>query len=101
MSRSTSDKKNDKTPIGFGKLKGRPHKVLLEKKNLKYSMWILAQVDFKFYATWKYLKNKLEGEFEKEEDDFDLMELNDKKLSDSEAEEEEVEEVEEDAEEAD
>ena len=99
MSRSTSDKKNDKTPIGFGKLKGRPHKVLLEKKNLKYSMWILAQVDFKYYATWKYLKNKLEKDFE-DEKDYDLMELNDKKLSDSEA-EEEVEEVEEDAEEAD
>ena len=92
----------DKTPIGFGKFKGKPHSVLLEKKNLKYSMWVLAQVDFKYYATWKWLKNKLEVEFGDEKEDFDLLEINDGKRSKSDSEaEEEVEEVKEDAEEAD
>ena len=41
----------------------------------------MAQIDFKYYATWKYLKDKLEGEFEDEEEE---------KRSESEENEEEV-----------
>tara|TARA_R110000772_G_scaffold12924_5_gene38700 strand:- start:572 stop:778 length:207 start_codon:yes stop_codon:yes gene_type:complete len=36
----------DDSPINFGKLRGKPHSVLLYPENSKYREWILGLEDF-------------------------------------------------------
>lgn len=60
---------NDTTPIGFGKLKGQPHKELLSKKNSKYAKWINDQgPEFRYKDTWKWLYNNNNKDEDTEED---------------------------------
>ena len=44
------------TPIGFGKLRGKPHKELLKTVNENYKNWIINQGDeFKYGDTRQYI----------------------------------------------
>ena len=44
------------TPIGFGKLRGKPHKELLKQVNDNYKTWIVNQGDdFKYNDTRQYI----------------------------------------------
>lgn len=51
---------NDKTPIGFGKLKGKPHSILLEPAWSSYSKWICNQgPEFRYSSTRDWLMTQL------------------------------------------
>ena len=51
----------DRSPIGFGALKGEKHTVFLLPKNAKYAQWIIDQGEsFYFQATRQYIIDKLE-----------------------------------------
>lgn len=44
------------TPIGFGKLRGKPHKELLKSVNENYREWIVKQgSEFKYCDTRQYI----------------------------------------------
>ena len=48
------------TPIGFGKLKGKPHEVLLQPIWSSYSKWIFDQgPDFRYKNTRDWLITQL------------------------------------------
>lgn len=47
---------HDKTPIIFGKLKGKPHSILKQEEWKDYGLWIVNQgEDFKYPSTRKYI----------------------------------------------
>jgi hypothetical protein len=56
-------KVKDDTPIGFGKLRGKPHKELLKTTNENYKKWIIDQgPEFKYCLTRNYiLENMIYG----------------------------------------
>ena len=51
---------NDDTPIGFGKLRGKPHKELLKGINDNYRKWIIDQgPEFKYALTRQYILDNM------------------------------------------
>lgn len=49
------------TPLGFGKLKGKPHNDLLLPDNAKYAKWILDQGEgFRYNSTREWVMKALE-----------------------------------------
>ena len=65
------------TLIGFGKLKGKPHRELLKTINEQYADWIIKQgSEFKYNTTRDYIiKNKSDGEHIEIEDCIQKMVL--------------------------
>lgn len=62
------------TPIGFGKLKGKPHKDLLKQCNENYRDWIINQgVDFKYSSTRQYILDNI-----KNGEDLEIRDIIDK-----------------------
>ena len=54
---------HDRTKIGFGKLRGKPHMALLERGNRQYAEWILSQgEDFKYSDTRTYILNNISND---------------------------------------
>ena len=53
---------NSASPIGFGKLKGKPHSAFLLTDNKKYSQWIIDQgEDFRYKATREYIISNMDN----------------------------------------
>jgi len=49
------------TPIGFGKLKGKPHNDLLLSDNAKYAKWIIDQgEEFRYSSTRDWLMKAMD-----------------------------------------
>tara|TARA_R110002012_G_scaffold121494_4_gene270984 strand:- start:1917 stop:2279 length:363 start_codon:yes stop_codon:yes gene_type:complete len=58
---------NDHSPIGFGKMRGKPHNDLLKKENKKYAEWIMNQgEDFRYSSTRDYIIDNLDKGYEME-----------------------------------
>lgn len=54
----------DDTPIGFGKLKGKPHSTLLQDEWNDYCVWLIDQSsdpsEFRYQSTRKYVLDRCE-----------------------------------------
>lgn len=57
-------KVTDETPIGFGKLRGKPHSTLLQPEWNDYCVWLIDQSDkpsdFRYQSTRKYVLDRCE-----------------------------------------
>lgn len=56
MTKNTDFVVSDKTPVGWGKLKGKPHSAFLSPLHASYAQWILDQgPEFRYHSSRDYI----------------------------------------------